>query len=109
LTGWPDVQAVQVRPTSVAFRRLGTAPGALPTGLPPVPGQVPITWLVVIALTQWHKVKDSLEAHADDQLRIDGHPVVTKDGTHVLLAQSCVSLRQQREKKRAQSQAETAA
>jgi hypothetical protein len=64
---------------------------------------------VVVAWKQWHEVKNSLEAHADDQLRIDGHLVVTKDGTHVLLAQSYVSLRQQREKKRVQSQAETAA
>ena len=104
LTGRPDVQAVQTRPTYVAFRMQGQAPSALPKGLPPVPGQAPITWLVVIALRQWDRVKGSLAAHADDKLIITGHPVVASDGTHVLLAQSCVSILQQREKKQAQQQ-----
>ena len=105
LIGRPDVQAVQTRPTYVAFRMQGKEPGSLPKGLPPVPGQGPITWLVVIALRQWTRVQDSLAAHADDTLIITGHPVVASDGTHVLLTQSCVSMRQQREKKQAQHQA----
>ena len=89
----------------------GTEPSSLPKGLPPVPGQGPITWLVVIDLRQWKRVQGSLEAHADDKLIITGHPVVTNDGTHVLLAQSCTSKMQQREKKQAQQQhqAETTA
>jgi Phosphorylated adapter RNA export protein, RNA-binding domain len=109
LTGRPDIQAVQARPTYVAFRMQGKVPGSLPKGLPPVPGQTPITWLVVITLRQWDRVKGSLAAHADDKLIITGHPVVASDGTHVLLAQSCVSMVQQREKKQAQQprQAET--
>lgn len=49
-------------------------------------------------------VKNSLTAHADDTLMIAGHPVVTDDGTHVLLAQRCGSMRQEREKKQAQQQ-----
>jgi hypothetical protein len=46
-------------------------------------------------------VQDSLAAHADDTLIIEGHPVVTGDGTHVLLAQTCTSVGQQRAKKQA--------
>ncbi len=72
--------------------------------MPPVPGQGPIPWLVVIALRQWQRVQESLEAHADDTLIITGHPVVASDGTHVLLAHSCVSMRQQREKTQVQPQ-----
>jgi len=111
LIGRPEAQAVQTRPTYVAFRMQGKEPSALPKGLPPVPGQTPITWLVVIDLRQWKRVQGSLEAHADDKLMITGHPVVTSDGTHVLLAQSCTSMMQQREKKQAQQQrqAETTA
>jgi PHAX RNA-binding domain len=109
LIGRPALEAVQTRPTYVAFRMQGKAPGPLPKGLPPVPDQHPIPWLVVIALRQWNRVKDSLAAHADDTLIIEGHPVVAGDGTHVLLAQTCTSTVQQREKKQARHppQAET--
>jgi hypothetical protein len=86
----------------------GTEPHSLPKGLPPVPGQGPISWLVVIALRQWNRVQDSLVAQADDKLIITGHPVVANDGTHVLLAQSCASMVQQRARKAAQHQTETA-
>ena len=104
LVGRPEAQAIQTRLTYVAFRMQGTEPRSLPKGLPPVPGQGPITWLVVIDLRQWKRVQGSLEAHADDKLIITGHPVVTNDGTHVLLAQNCTSMMQQREKKQAQQQ-----
>jgi len=109
LIGRPALEAIQTRPTYVAFRMQGKAPGPLPKGLPPVPAQHPITWLVVIALRQWNRVQDSLSAHADDTLIIEGHPVVAGDGTHVLLAQNCTSTVQQRAKKQAQHppQAET--
>jgi PHAX RNA-binding domain len=99
LIGRPALDAVQTRPTYVAFRMQGKEPGPLPKGLPPVPDQHPIPWLVVIALRQWNRVKDSLAAHADDTLIIEGHPVVAGDGTHVLLTQTCTSRVQQREKK----------
>jgi|RhiMetdeSRZDD1v2_1073273.scaffolds.fasta_scaffold36944_6 hypothetical protein len=56
LVGRPEAQAVQTRPTYVAFRMQGKEPSSLPKGLPPVPGQGPITWLVVIALRQWTRV-----------------------------------------------------
>jgi PHAX RNA-binding domain-containing protein len=99
LIGRPELRTVQTQPTYVAFRMQGKAPGPLPKGLPPVPDQQPITWLVVMALRQWHRVQDSLAAHADDTLIIEGHPVVAGDGTHVLLTQTCTSRVQQREKK----------
>ena len=101
LIGRPALEAIQTRPTYVAFRLQGKAPGPLPKGLPPVPDQHPILWLVVIALRQWNRVQDSLAAHADDTLIIEGHPVVAGDGTHVLLAQTCTSVVQQQEKKQA--------
>jgi hypothetical protein len=101
LIGRPALDAVQTRPTYVAFRMQGKTPGPLPKGLPPVPDQHPITWLVVIALRQWHRVQESLAAHADDTLILEGYPVVAGDGTHVLLAQTCTSKVQQREKKQA--------
>jgi PHAX RNA-binding domain len=101
LIGRPALDAVQTRPTYVAFRMQGKEPGPLPKGLPPVPNQHPIAWLVVIALRQWNRVKDSLAAHEDDTLIIEGHPVVAGDGTHVLLVQNCTSTVQQREKKQA--------
>jgi len=104
LIGRPDVQAVHTRPTYVAFRMQGTAPRSLPKGLPPVPDQQPMTWLVCIALRQWNRVHESLAAHADDKLIVEGHPVVAGDGTHVLLVQSCVSMLQQRAQKQARQQ-----
>jgi PHAX RNA-binding domain len=105
LSGRPDLQAIQTRPTYVAFRMQGAEPGSLPSGLPPVPGQAPIVWLVVVAMPQWQKVQGSLEAHADDVLRIEGHPIMASDGTHVLLTLSCASKRQQREQRHAHAQA----
>jgi PHAX RNA-binding domain-containing protein len=107
LIGRPELSAVQTRPTYVAFRMQGKEPGPLPKGLPPVPDQHPITWLVVIALRQWNRVQDSLAAHTDDRLIIEGHPVVAGDGTHVLLAQTCTSTVQQRAKKQASTPPQT--
>ena len=104
LIGRPDVQAVQARSTFVAFRMQGKEPGPLPKGLPPVPSQGPLTWLVAMALHQWTRVQESLAAYADEKLIITEHLVVASDGTHVLLTQSCVSRWQQREKKQAQHQ-----
>ena len=107
LIGRPEVQGVQARSTSVAFRMPGKEPGLLPKGLPPVPSQGPLTWLVAIALRQWTREQDSLAAHADDKLIITGHPVVASDSAHMLLTQSCVSMWQQGEKRQAQYQTQT--
>jgi hypothetical protein len=55
----------------------------------------------MVALRQWNRVKESLTAHPDDQLIIEGYPLM--QGTqHILLAQSCVSMQQQRAQKQAQ-------
>ena len=62
-----------------------------------------MTWHVMVALRQWNRVKDSLAANQEDQLIIEGYPAL--QGTeHVLLAQSCVSMLQQRAQKQAQRQ-----
>ena len=95
---------VDVRPTCVVFRMQGKPPGALPRGLPPAPAHAPMTWTVFVALRQWNRVKDSLAAHQDDQLIIEGYPFVQSDGTPMMLAQSCISMLQQRAQKQAQQQ-----
>jgi hypothetical protein len=56
-----------------------------------------------VALRQWNRVKDSLTANQDDQLIIEGYPLM-QGNQHVLLAQSCVSMLQQRVQKQAQQQ-----
>jgi hypothetical protein len=92
---------IETRGQAVGFRLQGKPPGSLPRGLPPVPATPPMTWNVLVALRQWNRVKDSLAAHPDDQLIIEGYPLM--QGTqHVLLAQSCVSMLQQRAQKQAQ-------
>src|SRR5262249_17036258 len=94
---------IETRAQPVAFPLRGKLPGALPRGLPPVPTQAPLTWNVMVALRQWNRVKDSLAANQEDQLVIEGYPLM--QGTqHVLLAQSCVSMLQQRAQKQAQHQ-----
>jgi len=97
---------VETRGQAVVFRLQGKPPGALPRGLPPVPAQAPLTWNVMVALRQWNRVKDSLAVHQEDQLIIEGYPLM--QGTQpVLLAQSCVSMMQQRAQKQAQGQRQT--
>jgi hypothetical protein len=92
---------VETRGQAVVFRMQGKPPGPLPRGLPPVPTTPPITWTVMVTLRQWNRVKESIMANSDDQLIIEGYPLM--QGTnHVLLAQSCVSMLQQRAQKQAQ-------
>ena len=94
---------VETRQQCVVFQMQGKPPGPLPKGLPPMPSTPPMIWNVMVALRQWNRVKDSLSANQDDQLIIEGYPVM--QGTqHVLLAQSCVSMLQQRVQKQAQQQ-----
>jgi hypothetical protein len=94
---------VETRGQAVVFRMQGKPPGALPRGLPPVPAQAPLTWNVMVALRQWNRVKDSLAANQDDQLIIEGYPLM-QGNQHVLLAQSCMSVMLQRAQKAAQRQ-----
>jgi hypothetical protein len=97
---------VETRGQAVVFRMQGKPPGALPRGLPPVPAQTPLTWNVMVALRQWNRVKDSLSTNQEDQLIIEGYPCM-QGSQPVLLAQSCVSMLQQRAQKQAQRQPET--
>jgi hypothetical protein len=98
---------VEMRGQAVVFRMQGRPPGTLPKGLPPAPAQPPLTWTVMVALRQWNRVKDSLATHQDDQLMIEGYPCM-QGSQPMVLAQSCVSMLQQRAQKQAQRpQAET--
>jgi PHAX RNA-binding domain len=92
---------VEVRQTCVVFQMQGKPPSSLPRGLPPVPTTPPIIWTVMVALRQWNRVKDSLATHQEDALIIEGYGLL--QGTqHVLMAQSCISMLQQRAQKQAQ-------
>jgi hypothetical protein len=99
---------VEMRGQAVMFRMQGRPPGSLPRGLPPVPTTAPLTWNVMVALRQWNRVKDSLAANQDDQLIIEGYPLM-QGNQHVLLAQSCTSVALQRAQKHAQQQQQTEA
>ena len=94
---------VETRGQAVVFRMQGKPPGPLPKGLPPVPTTPPLTWMVMVALRQWNRVKDSVTTNQDDALILEGYPMM--QGTQpVLLVQSCVSMLQQRAQKQAQQQ-----
>ena len=94
---------VETRGQAVVFRMQGKPPGALPRGLPPVPAQAPMTWTVLVALRQWNRVQDSLAANQDDQLIVEGYPLM-QGSQPVLLAQSCTSVALQRVRKQVQQQ-----
>lgn len=94
---------IEMRGQAVLFRMTGKPPASVPRGLPPLPSTPGLVWNVMVALRQWNRVKDSLASNQDDQLIIEGYPLM--QGTeHVLLAQSCVSMLQQRAQKQAQHQ-----
>ena len=94
---------VETRGQAVVFRMQGKPPASLPRGLPPVPSTPGLTWNVMVALRQWNRVKDSLATSQEDQLIIEGYPLM-QGSQHVLLAQSCASMLQQRAQKQAQHQ-----
>jgi hypothetical protein len=96
---------VETRGQAVVFRLQGKPPASLPRGLPPVPSTPGMTWNVMVALRQWNRVKDSLAADQEDQLIIEGYPLM-QGSQHVLLAQSCVSMLQQRAQKQAKQVAQ---
>jgi PHAX RNA-binding domain len=81
----------------------GKPPGALPKGLPTPPANSAITWAVFIVNKQWNKVKESISANAEDQLVIEGYPMVDpKRGVGVVLATNCKSVYQERAQQTAQ-------
>jgi hypothetical protein len=92
---------VETHGQAVVFRMQGKPPASFPRGLPPVPSTPALTWNVMVALRQWNRVKDSLAANQDDQLIIEGYPMM-QGSEHVLLAQSCTSVALQRAQKAAQ-------
>jgi hypothetical protein len=97
---------VETRGQAVVFRMQGKPPGSLPRGLPPLPNTPALTWNVMVALRQWNRVKDSLATNQEDQLIIEGYPLM-QGNQHVLMAQSCTSVALQRAQKAAQQQRET--
>jgi hypothetical protein len=93
----------ETRGQAVIFRMQGKAPGSLPNGLPPVP-DTPMTWTVMVAIRQWNRVQASLAAHDDDQVIVEGYPVI-QGIQPVLLVQSCTTVALQRARREVQKQA----
>jgi len=75
----------------------GKEPPSLPKGLPTPPANSAITWAVFIANKQWSKVADSLKTNADDQLIVEGYPLIDpKRKARVVLASSVKRVAQER-------------
>ena len=92
------------QPTCVLVSMKGKEPGSLPKGLPAPPEGSAITWAVFIATKQWAKVSESVQKNADDQLIVEGYPVVdTKRGVGVVLASSCKSALMERAEREAKT------
>ncbi len=79
------------QPECVILSMKGREPSALPKGLPSVPAGSAITWAVFIANKQWAKVAASISNQPEDNLIVEGYPLL-KDGVAVVLAQSCKSV-----------------
>lgn len=88
LVARPDLGAVQVQETYVCFRVRGEAPGPLPRGMPGVPSQQPVVWLVVLARPQWEQALPHLAADPTAAVTLVGTPVLA-EGRAVLLAHTC--------------------
>jgi hypothetical protein len=90
---------VKAQGAAVLFRLQGTPPPTLPRGLPPAKASA-LVWNVWVALRQWNRVKEALAADPQDQLILEGYPML--QGTqHVLLVQSCTSVAMQRVQRQA--------
>jgi len=85
---------IEVRGQVAVMLMQGAPAPALAMGLP-APTGAPLRWTVLVGLRQWNRVKEALAAHEEDKLVIEGYPTMQGD-RHVLLAQSCVSVLQQR-------------
>jgi PHAX RNA-binding domain len=102
LIGRPE--HVEVHGSAVLFCLQGTAPGTLPRGLPLPPRTPGITWNVWVALRQWNRVRGSLASNPEDQLILEGYPLM--QGTQpVLFVQSCTTVALQRAQRQAQQEA----
>jgi len=81
------------QPTCVLVSMKGKELPSLPKGLPTPPEGSAITWAVFIVNKQWAKVSASVQGNVDDQLIIEGYPVVdAKRGVAAVLATSCKSV-----------------
>lgn len=74
----------------------GREPKTLPKGLPPVPEGSAITWAVFIVTKQWNRVKESIESNDNDQLIIEGYPIVGKGGIAAVMTTNCKSVLMER-------------
>jgi hypothetical protein len=75
----------------------GKEPPSLPKGLPVPPPNSAVTWAVFIATKQWNTVQESITKNADDQLIVEGYPLIDpKSGANVVLVTSCKSVLQDR-------------
>jgi hypothetical protein len=84
-------QKIIAQQACVVVSLKGKEPPSLPKGLPPVPEGSTITWAVFIVNKQWNKVKASIEQNQDDQLIIEGYPLVGKNGVAAVMATNCKS------------------
>lgn len=101
LVGRP-LKVISQKDCVVASLKAGKIP-ALPKGLPAIPEGSAITWAVFIANKQWNRVKESLARNDNDQLVIEGYPIVGKNGVAAVMATNCKSVlmeRAQREQSR---------
>jgi hypothetical protein len=100
LVGRPGRVVEQTNCVVVAMK--GKEPPSLPKGLPTPPANSAITWAVFIATKQWAKVKDSLQKNGEDQLIIEGYPLIDpKSKASVVLALSVKSVAQERAQREA--------
>ena len=94
---------VETRGQTVVFRLQGKPPASIPRGLPPLPNTPAMTFTVMVALRQWNRVKEALDADPSDVLVVEGYPVQQGEKL-VLFANSCTSVALQRARKQAQQQ-----
>lgn len=93
------------QPTCVIVAMQGQAPPSLPKGLPAPPAHSAITWAVFIATKQWNGVKDTIASNPEDQLIVEGYPLLDpKSGSGVVLAQQCKSALQEKAQRAAKAQ-----
>jgi len=75
----------------------GKAPPSLPKGLPTPPVNSAVIWVVFIVNKQWNAVKDSINSNPEDNLIVEGYPIIDpKNGANVVLVTSCKSVMQER-------------
>ena len=96
---------VIAQPSCVILAMKGKTPATFPKGLPTPPAHSEITWAVFVATKQWEKVKDALQAQEDEQLLLEGYPLIDpKSHANVVLVTSCKSVLQDRAQRAAKAQ-----